>query len=39
MGINYATLGLGDQESHCLIWSDMFSGSCLTNVDICVFIY
>ena len=39
MGMDYAMLGLKDQESHCLIWSDMLSGSCLKNVDICVLIY
>ena len=35
----YATLGLEDQESHCLILNDMLGGSCLINVDICVLIY
>ena len=39
MGIDYGTLGLEDQESHCLIWSDMLVGGCFINVDICVLIY
>ena len=39
VGIDYATLGLEDQESYCLILNDMFDGSCLINVDICVLIY
>ena len=38
MGIDYATLGLEDQESHCLIWSDML-GCYLMNVDVCALIY
>ena len=39
VGIDYATLGLKDQESHCLILNDMLASSCLINVDICVVIY
>ena len=39
MGIDYAMLGLEDQDNHCLIWSDMLGDNCLINVDICVLIY
>ena len=37
--IEYATFGLEDQESHCLILNDMLGCSCLINVDICMLIY
>ena len=39
VSIDYTTLGLEDQESHCLILNDMLGGSCLIKVDICVLIY
>ena len=38
-GLDYATFGLKDQESHCWILNDMLDASCLINVDICVLIY
>ena len=39
VGIDYATLGLEDQERHCLVLSYTLGDSCLINVDICVLIY
>ena len=39
VGIDYTTLGLEDQKSHYLIWSDMLGCCCLMNVDMCALIY